>query len=179
MPEKNIPNGKKSSATKRIPTPSTPSLYESLPEVGSDPVVRQPRNESAFYRGLFIAVIAVVLIGFVITLQSGQVRSSSSRYNAVLLNNGQVYFGQIQREDENNLVLTNVFYIQYTEQQVPTTTEGEAPQTVQTPQLVKKGSEFYGPENAIRLNRQQIVSVEQLRGDSQVMVQIKKMLAGN
>jgi len=54
-------------------------------------------------------------------------------------------------------------------------TTGTATDTAAQPttKLVKKGDEPYGPQNSIRVNRQQVSVIEELRSDSQVLQQIQ------
>lgn len=77
-------------------------------------------------------------------------------YSAVFLTNGQVYFGKMVENNEKEIVLNNVFYIQTSEKN-----------------LVKLGNEIHGPTDEIIINRLQVVFYEKLRDDSKVVESIK------
>jgi hypothetical protein len=79
-------------------------------------------------------------------------------YQAVLLANGAVYFGQLQGYGTNHPVLTQVYYI---------VTQSN-PETKQTNNvLVKRGKELHGPDR-MYLNPSQIVFVEPVSPGSKV-----------
>jgi hypothetical protein len=124
-----------------------------------------------------IALLAIVgFLGFALNNKSLWIQKTEQKFNAIFLNNGQVYFGTIKHEDRNNLTLDNVFYVQMVDQPVPPLKDGDLPTTKQVPQLVKKGDEFYGPLNTIRINQSQITSIEELSSGSQVLKDIKDRL---
>jgi hypothetical protein len=106
-----------------------------------------------------LVVVAVLWSGAMIWL----VRSSSPKLNtgshhAVLLTNGQVYFGKIEALDSRFPVLTDVYYIQSAVDQ----------NTKQnTNVLLRRGKEWHAPDRMI-LNAEHIVLVEPVGAGSQV-----------
>ena len=140
---------------------------------------RKQKTRKPFMGGVVVIIVLVAiagLAGYALNSKSLWSQKSQKKFHAVFLSNGQVYFGTIKQEDRENLTLENVFYVQMIDQQVPSEVEGEAPRTVQVPQLVRKGDEFYGPANTIRINRDQITVVEELTEGSQVLKDIQARL---
>jgi hypothetical protein len=79
-------------------------------------------------------------------------------YQAVLLSNGSVYYGQLSGYGTATPVLTDVFYIL-------TKTDPETKQVSNV--LVKRGKELHGPDR-MYLNATHIVFVEPVGRDSKV-----------
>jgi hypothetical protein len=85
-------------------------------------------------------------------------------YQAVFLDNGQVYFGRLQDRDGEFYRLTDVYYLEY--RQNPQA--GEAQAAPSDVSLVKLGGEAHGPEDFMDINREHILFIEDLKGDSKV-----------
>jgi len=84
-------------------------------------------------------------------------------YQAILLSNGQVYFGRLEGYGTSTPVLSEVYYVQSTVD----------PETKQTSNmLLKRGKEWHGPDR-MYLNPQQIIMVEPVSPDSRVGQLIK------
>jgi len=79
-------------------------------------------------------------------------------FQAVLLQNGQAFFGQLANANSDYPVLRNVYYIRSQVNQ-------ETKQV--TNQLVKRGQEWHAPDVMV-INRQHIVLIEPVKPDSQV-----------
>ena len=139
-----------------------------------------PKASGNFYRGLAIVLLfAVAAAGAAYGLKNQTLfkkTQAPNKFHAVFLTNGQVFFGVIRREDQQTLVLDNVFYLQLVDQQLPPETEGGQPRTVQAPRLVKKSDDVYGPTGSVRINRDQVTLIEELRENSQVLQQIQTRL---
>ncbi len=170
-----------SRAKKIPPKQESEALTDALPEFGSGIIPKAKKKVSPFLRGGIIVVVIIVLGGLLgyfskLTPRFGM-QSDRGAYYAIFLNTGQSFFGTIEREDRENIMLTNVFYMQLVDQQLPPLEEGGEPRVVQQPQLVKKGDEFYGPDSSIRINREQVTYIERLREDSQVLTQIQARLS--
>lgn len=89
------------------------------------------------------------------------------KWQAVFLINGQVYFGKIVKETSRVIVLDEVHYLQ-TEPARPAK-EGESDPQPPGLSVVKLGQEIHQPENVMRINKNQILFVEDLRVDSQIV----------
>ena len=79
-------------------------------------------------------------------------------YQTVLLSNGSVYYGRVDKIDSRHLVLTDVFYVQ-----------GQVNQETKavTNILIKRGKEWHRPERMI-LNRDHVILMEPVHPESQV-----------
>ena len=81
----------------------------------------------------------------------------------IFLSNGQVYFGNITKEDDRKLMLQNIFYIQ-----TKSTDPAQAMQDPNGVSLLKLGNEFHGPEDSMEINQQNILFIEKLKADGKV-----------
>lgn len=87
-------------------------------------------------------------------------------YVAVFLSNGQVYFGKIVSNKNNEMVLNNVYYLK----DVESGANQDVTQSI-TKQLsiIKLGTEIHGPTDFIFINKQNILFYEELRDNSKVV----------
>ncbi len=132
-------------------------------------------GESREERGMFWKIITGFLV--VLVLGGGLVYvknyvlnpNKSKGYEAVFLSNGQVYFGKIVKNNNLEIVLTNVFYIKIGD------TSAEAQTDLNQPKfsLIKLGNELHGPTDELFINRSQVVFYENLRDDSKVVESIR------
>ena len=97
---------------------------------------------------------------------------TSGDYQAVFLTNNQVYFGKLAEQDRANVTLTDIFYLQVTQPLQPS-------QPNPNVTLVKLGNELHGPMDWMKINRDHILFIENLRPDSQVVKGIEKYKADN
>ncbi len=95
--------------------------------------------------------------------------SSSGKTQAVFLSNGQVYFGELSGMNSQFPTLKNIFYLKV---QKPIQPKSEDEQGKLT--LVKLGNEIHGPVDEMKINREHILFVEDLKDDGNVMQSIKK-----
>jgi hypothetical protein len=129
---------------------------------------------------VFVLILAVTLgwLFFGDGLKNSSL-STTEKYQAVFLTNGQVYFGKlIQRGDW--MVLTEVYYLQVTQAlQSATNAEGQPPANQGTDQqqeikLVKLGNELHGPQDVMYLARENVLFWENLKDESKVVDAIKR-----
>ncbi len=92
----------------------------------------------------------------------------SNKYQAVFLTNNQVYFGRLYNANSAYPTLHDIYYLQVTQVLQPKDPKAPAQQI----NLVKLGGELHGPEDTMRINRGQILFVEDLKSDSQVVTAI-------
>jgi hypothetical protein len=98
----------------------------------------------------------------------------TSKYQAVFLNNGQVYFGNIQSLTSRYLRMTNVYYLT----QGSTDTSSSANNSNYS--LVKLGcQQIHDPYDQMLINRDQITFWENLQDSGKVVDSIKKFKAQN
>lgn len=117
---------------------------------------------------LWAAVAALVLLLILALWWMGWLALGASKYQAVFLSNNQVYFGKLSSPKSDYPVLRDIFYLQVTQQLQP----GEANQANGV-QLVKLGNELHGPIDEMKINKDQILFIEDLKPDSQVVKAIE------
>lgn len=152
---------------------------------GEQPIMTQPPftpKKSGFVVKLFyiIAVAVVILIGLFLVSKYTSLNIlnvnkgiSSSGWQAVFLDNGQVYFGHITKQNSRTVVLKEVYYLQVAQSPQPAP-EGQQPQNNLS--LVKLGNELHGPKDVMNVNVQHILFTEDLKNDSQVVTAIVRYL---
>lgn len=137
--------------------------------VGSN-AKRMPHKTKVALGGLLVLVLLVAVLYNLIGLGSPV---DSSKYQAVFLENGQVYFGKLSGWGGPRPMITDVYYFQAT----GTTTEGNPAQAGaqnNTQTLIKLGEEVHKPSDKLILNRDAILFVENIEDDGQVVQAIKK-----
>ncbi len=97
-----------------------------------------------------------------------------SKYQAVFLSNGQVYFGKVTDANNQTLVLENIYYLRSADN----LQTSQAKNSTSTPatdnfSLVKLGNELHGPEDKMSINLSQVLFVEDLKYDSKVVEAIR------
>ncbi|MBI4033923.1 MAG: hypothetical protein HY378_00025 [Candidatus Brennerbacteria bacterium] len=124
-----------------------------------------------------LAVVVVLIVIYYLNLMPVSVLAwFHSDYQAVFLTNGQVYFGKLYKERNRYPVLREVYYLQVTQPPQPLQ-EGQTPP--QNINLVKLGGELHGPQDEMRISRDQILFIEDLKGDSRVLQAIAQLKQTN
>ena len=119
-------------------------------------------------------IVAAIIVALSILLTSWigartHVVQFDKPYQAVLLSNGQVYYGRLDGYGTDHPVLREVYYIQ----------SNVNPQThEQSNVLTRRGKEWHGPDR-MYLNPSQILLVEPVGTDSKVADLIKDLKAQN
>jgi len=139
--------------------------------IGSKPEIK--KNISPWFWVFLIIVIATVG-GIWYAKQSGSndltqqntesVTINTGEYQAVFLDNGQVYFGKLERSKTGFYFLTDVFYLQ---------TGSIGIDQASNLSLSKLGSEAHGPEDKMELNVDHILFIEDMKQDSKVVNAIR------
>jgi len=134
-----------------------------------------PKNGSgSLVLKLIIGVVTLALVGggsYFLVRAFGPGGVDSSKYQAVFLSNGQVYFGKLKGLGGNAPVLEDVYYLVIN--QPLQGQEGEKPvQPKYT--LVKLGREIHGPEDKLILQKRHILFVENLKDDGKLVAAIKQ-----
>ncbi|MCH8847198.1 MAG: hypothetical protein IIC11_10790 [Proteobacteria bacterium] len=107
---------------------------------------------------LIVVVLLVVVLVSLVLWQRGLFGSPT--YTAVFLRTGDLYFGQLRQFP--TLTLHNVYLLQITQ-------DPQAPLSLQ-----KFTNVIWGPEDKIKLNRDQVVWMSRLRSDSQFVQAIER-----
>lgn len=89
---------------------------------------------------------------------------NSSKMQAVFLNTGQVYFGNVKSLNKDYLVLTNVYYLQ----SASGSTTADTSSSNQNVSLIKLGCELHKPYDLMVINTAQVTFWENLQSDGQV-----------
>ncbi|MFH1838556.1 MAG: hypothetical protein ABH808_03645 [Candidatus Kuenenbacteria bacterium] len=123
--------------------------------------------------GLIILILIVVgVIGYSLNNQknSGITKSAQGEWQGVFLTNGQVYFGHVVKENTNEVVLNNIYYLQVKQvlqkSQDPKNPESQTQQSIS---LIKLGEELHGPKDLMRINRNHVLFIEDLKKDGKVV----------
>lgn len=96
-----------------------------------------------------------------------------TKYQAVFLANGQVYFGKITDANSQTLVLENIYYLR----SAGALQTADVANSTTTPadnfSLIKLGNELHGPEDKMSINLSQVLFTEDLKADSKVVEAIR------
>jgi len=127
------------------------------------------------------AWLAITLIVVIILLATAWFFSWRSvswqkeyKFKAIYLDNDQVYYAKVVREDSLSIYLDDVYYIQMEEQTIPATEEGAEAQKVSVPVLVKRGQELHQPTGWMQLNRDKVIAVEEIGLESEILKEINR-----
>ena len=130
----------------------------------NDKKSKKKRKWPLFLIGI-VVVVAVLIGGYFAKQVISPSPINKDKFQAVFLTNGQVYFGRLSVVNDQYLKLSGVFYIQSQE----STTSGEqAAEDAAGMQLIKLGEEVHGPEDAMMINRDQMLFFENLKSDGKV-----------
>jgi hypothetical protein len=127
------------------------------------------RHKLFFFRRCFLAmflVLVALIAGLVLfAAKERGIAPDPAKWQSVFLNNGQVYFGHLQRVDKDYVGITNVYYLRAAQTLQPPASTTPTPSF----ELVKLGGELHGPEDAIYFEKSSVLFWENMRQDSQVV----------
>ncbi len=113
---------------------------------------------------VFVFLAVLVLCGATFFFQRvWQQHQRGQHYQAVFLSNDQVYYGHLRNWHGNQVLLTDVYYAQAASE--TDTKDTKQPQFV----LVKLTDHATAPKDALYLNRDHILYVEDLAANSQIV----------
>jgi len=131
---------------------------------------------------LVVVVSGLVVLGALAGTAFTSVTSSDDlvledRYQAVFLDNGQVYFGKLSDTNKSYVVLEDIYYLQVNQAVQPEQVEeGQDPAAAADQQaqisLAKLGNELHGPEDVMYIQHSKIIFWENLKTDGQVTTAI-------
>lgn len=162
--------------TPKISAASTPARPQHVVSKADKPVGRFTKPIIAA-----VAVILLCLVGWLAWSASDGSPSEaikSDKNQAVFFASGQVYFGKLEVVNSNYLKLSDVFYVQS-----GATTDKPDGKNPQQPadgelELIKLGKEVHGPEDAMIINRDQVLFFENLTDDGKVSQLIQNYKSG-
>jgi len=142
------------------------------PAVGK-PKTNQDQNKTnnklfstiSFVFAVAVVILVVVLLIYIAISNSNNSSQSSYIYKnklqAVFLNTGQVYFGNIKKITPSYFVLDNIFYLQ-------TNTTSNSKSSTPSVSLVKLGCELHAPYDQMIINASQVTFWENLKSNGKV-----------
>jgi len=118
--------------------------------------------------------VVLILLGVLLILlrfDSKKQFTADNVYHAVVLTNGHLYFGKLDRMGKKDPVLRDVYYVQ-------TKTDEKTQKVFNV--LIKRGNEWHGPDEMV-LNGNHIVFIETVGRDSMVarLIEQDKRSSGN
>lgn len=143
------------------------------------------KNQKLARYGLvvFLAALTILLVAVVALLFTSKDPSSKefnkvdqTKFQAVFLNGGQVYFGKVTDLTARNLSLSNIYYLRVNQQVQP---DQQAAADANDISLVKLGCELHGPQDSMVINREQIIFWENLKDDGQVAKAVAEYVKAN
>jgi hypothetical protein len=137
---------------------------------------KTPNSRSFFHITSAVLLIsaAVLIAGVAIIVSRTQVTSEAqyvdaSKYQAVFLNNGQVYFGKVKTLNKQFVRMTSVYYL---------TQSGQSGSSNYS--LVKLGcQQIHDPYDQMVVNRDQVTFWENLNADGKVVKSIEEFKKQN
>lgn len=140
----------------------------------------EEKREGSMMSAIVIVVVVVVIVvgGFMLFKKntgSSTAVVDATKYQAVFVTNGQVYFGKVSGENNQYVSLSDVYYLVLKQPLQNQKTEGEEQAQEQVKpgySLIKLGKEMHGP-TSMSISKEQILFIENLADDSKVVSTIK------
>lgn len=122
--------------------------------------------------GFIIALVVILgLLGWYLAangLFPGGSKEKTSEYQAVFLTNGQVYFGKLSGRNSRYLTLKDIYYLQLAQSPQPSGSNNTSDQQTQI-SLVKLGNELHGPADEMKINRDHVLFIEDMKENAKVI----------
>ncbi len=131
------------------------------------PASRGKRTRKVWWGVGLALLLVVVILGMMMWRGMGTKMPASDRYQAVFMNNGQVFFGKLKNVQGPYMSLEKAYYTKKQDLPADATDEQKAA-VANNVSLVKVGDEVYGPENSMMIRSDQVLFWQDLRGDSKV-----------
>jgi len=129
---------------------------------------------------ILLVGIAVLLVGIIFAVNRSNNDNESkfvntNDYQAVFLNNGQVYFGNIQDLTSSYVRMTNIYYLTQN-----SSSSSSSSSTSNNYSLVKLGcQQIHDPLDEMIINRDQVTFWENLNSSGKVVSSIKQFIQQN
>lgn len=104
-------------------------------------------------------------------------RIDKKNMQAVFLNGGQVYFGNIKTLNDHFIRLDNIYYLRVNQQVQPDQNTSSSQNNDVS--LVKLGCELHGPQDEMLINRDQVIFWENLKDNGQVEKAVAQFVQQN
>jgi hypothetical protein len=132
---------------------------------------------------LFCITILIVASLALITLSGPTPENKyvdGNKLQAVFLNGGQVYFGNIKNLNDKYMRLSNIYYLRVNQAVQPDQESSNQKENTQNDiSLVKLGCELHGPTDEMLINRDMIIFWENLKSDGQVAKAVAEYVKQN
>ncbi|HET7302123.1 MAG TPA: hypothetical protein VFI74_02215 [Candidatus Saccharimonadales bacterium] len=126
-----------------------------------------------------IAILALSVAMFLWSFNPNESKYvATDKYQAVFLNNGQVYFGKLRVVTAKYYDLQNIFYLN-TQSSSSSSSQATTEQSSNSFVLKKLGCEVHGPSDEMVINRDQVTFWENLKDDGQVVKTISEWYKQN
>lgn len=113
-----------------------------------------------------IAVLAIAVATFLYSFNPNESKYvDTTKYQAVFLDNGQLYFGKLRVVTAKYYDLQSIFYLKPQQ----STDQKDAAKTANSFTMVKLGCELHMPEDRMVINRDKVTFWENLEDDGQVV----------
>lgn len=129
---------------------------------------------------IFLLSATILVVASIIYIAIGGKTVDESKYvdskkmQAVFLNGGQVYFGNVTQLNGKFINLANIYYLRVNQSVQPADQNN-----ANNISLVKLGCELHGPVDQMTINRDQVVFWENLKTDGQVAKAVAKYVSDN
>jgi hypothetical protein len=126
---------------------------------------------------IVVSVAVTAFVGYMIVRGVGSQSSiDKEAYQAVFLDDGQIYFGKLSGIDQQYSKLESIYYLQVTDKATGQPVQQGSSNPTQIV-LQKLGNEIHGPQDSMFINTDKILFWENLKVDGQVTKAIEKYLA--
>src|SRR3990167_8126851 len=120
-----------------------------------------------------VILAAVVLVVYMLVRGQSLVTRAPDNYQAVFLDNNQVYFGRLKSVNRDLWSLTDIYYLRAGTVQNAGTGSPE-----DKLDLIKLGGELHGPLDEMIINKEHVVFYEDISESGEIMKLIRKHQTG-
>ncbi|PJA47635.1 hypothetical protein CO172_00640 [Candidatus Uhrbacteria bacterium CG_4_9_14_3_um_filter_36_7] len=147
-----------------IESKMNPSFSRKPPLYGAqeEKALSKKKTARVFFLVVLIVIFAAAIISLLFILKNTALGSfqRQSEYQAVFLDNGQVYFGKLTGPKSDIYRLSDVYYVQ----------QGAANLNEKSDfTILKLGNEVHGPLDSMDILAQHILFIEDMKSDSKVL----------
>lgn len=147
------------------PTGQSPAQNTKVPRGGVKFIKQMKLAQIGLLFSVTVLVLAVVALLAFSGPKAEKRYVDSNKLQAVFLNGGQVYFGNIKDLNGQYLSMSNIYYLRVNQQVQPNQSNSSSSNDIS---LVKLGCELHGPQDNMVINREQVIFWENLKDDGQV-----------
>lgn len=176
-----LPPSMRRPAAPSHPAPPKPAS-QPTPQRATTPPPKPPKSKKSLtFAAICIGVVSILVVivigvmGLNKLAAEGAIKSGSDQYQAVFLSNNMVYFGKLSNINGDFVKMTDIYYLQVQQQQGDQKTQQQQQSQLS---LAKLGNELHGPEDAMFINRKEIMFWENLKTDGKVVQAIKNYKSG-